>query len=108
MKNELVRDPINHDNHINSLQIQRKQSKEWCALLYFSFVDVETEFDQLCQQTMCQVLRYFKIPQKIIILIEILYATLCSILHKGFLKKKVQDACAYHGCGSDSRGTRKP
>ena len=71
-------------DQIASLRIIVEQSLEWNSPLYINFIDFEKAFDSVDRETLWKLLRHYRVPEKIISLIQCTYQDMsCRIAHAG-------------------------
>ena len=70
--------------HIFILRNIIEQVVEWQATLYITFVDFEKAFDSEHLQSLWQTMESYRIPRKIIHMVQMLYEdSECAVLDKG-------------------------
>ncbi|VDO80586.1 unnamed protein product [Schistosoma margrebowiei] len=57
-------------DQIATLRIIVEQSTEWNSSLYINFIDYEKAFDSVDRTTLWKLLRYYRVPQRIVNIIR--------------------------------------
>ena len=74
------------EDQLVTLRIILEQSHEFNSSLYTVFVDFTKAFDSLDREVLCQLMRYYGIPQKFIAIIRNTYIGMQSkVIHEGQL-----------------------
>ena len=87
-------------DQIPSLRIIVEQSIEWNSTLNINFIDFEKAFDNVDREILWKLLRHYRVPDKIISLIQCAYKDLsCKIAHAGQLSESFEVKTGVrHGC----------
>ena len=75
-----------YNDQIATLRVIVEQTMEWQTPLYVCFIDFEKAFDSVDRQAICDILRHYSVPDKIISVIRRLYEGFaCQVIHSGRL-----------------------
>ncbi|RTG82230.1 uncharacterized protein DC041_0010142 [Schistosoma bovis] len=78
-------------DQIATLRIIVEQSVEWNSSLYINFIDYETAFDSVDRRTLLKLLRHYRVPEKIVNVMQNSYDGLhCKVVHRGLLTDALQ------------------
>ncbi|VDP78113.1 unnamed protein product [Schistosoma mattheei] len=73
-------------DQIATSRIIVEQSLEWNSSSYINFIDFEKEFDSVDRRTLWQLLRHYRVPEKIVNIIQDSYdGLLCKVVYGGQL-----------------------
>jgi len=78
------RDGQSCEDQMSTLQIIKEQSIEWQSSLYIILVDFEKAFDTISRKVLWRLLRYYRIPSKVVNIIRALYEGFSAqLVHNG-------------------------